>query len=572
MTEALTIDEIEARITGETPIGRAPKVKPWVDLINDDCRVALKELDASSVDAVVTDPPYALTSEKKGGSGPASLNLNSPAGRARVTTGFMGKAWDTGETAFDPAFWQEVMRVLKPGGHVLAFGGSRTYHKIATAIDDAGFEIRDQIQWVYASGFPKSHDAAWDLHVQASRACGVMVEIDHGEPAAKHDLRFVRATYLQTPVYACAECGKVLQPFVPEQNAQAYRAAWSKSEASWAEQPIMEGWGDVETPTRKLRGCEVCSMPLGIFADGAEGWLRHGTPSRRGEIPWQIAEPDGSRPSYRPQSVEQLANQPEAVRLECRAQEFRGHGTALKPAHEPIVMARKPLVGTVATNLAKHGVGALNIDGCRIPSEKITTTAGSGVIGGTYNWSQTEREGGGWESHDAGRWPANIIHDGSDEVLDAFPNAPGQMADASTSSSSRKTQNVYGEMKRGNGRENEPSADSDNEGTVGFKMKPGARRLDSGSAARFFYCAKASKKDREEGNTHPTVKPTKLMRYLCRLVTPPGGTVLDPFMGSGSTGRGAILEGFNFIGIEMSPEYFDIADARIAAAEKAFME
>lgn len=234
-------------------------------------------------------------------------------------------------------------------------------------------------------------------------------------------------------------------------------------------------------------------------------------------------------------------------------------------------MARKPLVGTVATNLAKHGVGALNIDGCRIPSEKITTTAGSGVIGGTYNWSQTEREGGGWESHDAGRWPANIIHDGSDEVLDAFPNAPGQMADASTSSS-RKTQNVYGEMKRGNGRENEPSADSDNEGTVGFKMKPGARRLDSGSAARFFYCAKASKKDREEGNTHPTVKPTKLMRYLCRMVTPPGGTVLDPFMGSGSTGRGAVLEGFNFIGIEMSPEYFDFADARIAAAEKAFME
>lgn len=568
MTEALTIDEIEARITGETPIGRASKVKPWVDLINDDCRVALKELDANSVDAVVTDPPYALTSEKKGGSGPASLNLNSPAGRARVTTGFMGKAWDTGETAFDPAFWQEVMRVLKPGGHVLAFGGSRTYHKIATAIDDAGFEIRDQIQWVYASGFPKSHDAAWDLHVQASRACGVMVEIDHGEPAAKHDLRFVRATYLQTPVYACAECGKVLQPFVPEQNAQAYRAAWSKSEASWAEQPIMEGWGDVETPTRKLQGCEVCSMPLGIFADGAEGWLRHGTPSRRGEIPWQIAEPDGSRPSYRPQSVEQLANQPEAVRLECRAQEFRGHGTALKPAHEPIVMARKPLVGTVATNLAKYGVGALNIDGCRVPSDDSTrrsNTAEMGYHGG--NLAASYQTGS-----DDGRWPANVIHDGSDEVLDAFPNAPGQMADASTSSSSRKTQNVYGEMKRGNGRENEPSADSENEGAVGFKMKPGARRLDSGSAARFFYCAKASKKDREEGNTHPTVKPTELMRYLVRLVTPPGGTVLDPFMGSGSTGRGAVLEGFNFIGIEMSPEYFDIADARIAAAEKAFME
>lgn len=163
-----------------------------------------------------------------------------------------------------------------------------------------------------------------------------------------------------------------------------------------------------------------------------------------------------------------------------------------------------------------------------------------------------------------GRWPANVIHDGSDEVLDAFPNAPGQMA---STSSSRKTQNVYGEMRRGNGRENEPSADSDNDGAVGFKMKPGARRLDSGSAARFFYCAKASKKDRGEGNVHPTVKPTDLMRYLVRLVTPPNGTVLDPFMGSGSTGRRAVLEGFNFIGIEMSTEYMDIADARIAAAE-----
>lgn len=389
-----TIDDILDRVTGAALLLQ-PETKPFVDLREGDCREVLKELEANSVDAVVTDPPYALTTDKKGGTGEKSLNLNSPAGRSRVTTGFMGKAWDNGDTAFDPAFWQEVLRVLKPGGHVLAFGGTRTYHKMATAIDDAGFEIRDQIGWLYGSGFPKSSN-------------------QQGE------------------------------------------------------------WG---------------------------GW-----------------------------------------------------GTALKPAWEPIVVARKPLIGTVPNNLLIYGVGALNIDGCRINAPS---------------------------SEAAGRWPANVIHDGSDEVLNAFPQARGQIADAS-SSEKRKTQNVYGQMQRGN---------------------DGAMARDQGgSAARFFYCAKTSKADRDDGlageetsivtfatangtsgkpssisegretaykNTHPTVKPTTLMRYLCRLVTPPGGIALDPFMGSGSTGRGAVLEGFSFIGIEMDAAYFDIADARIAAAEKA---
>jgi len=390
-----------------------------IELIEGDCREVLREFADNSIDSVVTDPPYALTTGKKGGSGPKSVNLESPYGRARITTGFMGKAWDNGDTAFDPAFWADVLRVLKPGGHVLSFGGTRTYHRMACAIEDAGFEIRDQIGWLYGSGFPKS----------------------------------------------------------------------SNQDGEW------EGWG-----------------------------------------------------------------------------------TALKPAWEPIVVARKPLIGTMAANLAAHGVGALNIDGCRVSTdgEVIKLALGdpakrSGVVGSDLGISGASKEkfqaaqrASIERANEMGRWPANVIHDGSDEVLDAFPNAPGQMA---STSSSRKTQNVYGEMRRGNGRENEPSADSDNDGAVGFKMKPGARRLDSGSAARFFYCAKASKKDRGEGNVHPTVKPTDLMRYLVRLVTPPNGTVLDPCMGSGSTGRGAVLEGFNFIGIEMSTEYMDIADARIAAAE-----
>jgi DNA modification methylase len=358
-----------------------------VQLFHADNKSLLPFLDASSVDSVVTDPPYEL--------------------------GFMGKSWDASGIAYDVDMWRLVLAALKPGGHLLAFSGARTYHRMAVAIEDAGFEIRDQIMWVYGSGFPKS---------------------------------------------------------------------------------------------RNLDG------------------------------------------------------------------EWEGWGTAIKPAHEPICMARKPLIGTVAENVLSHGTGALNIDGCRVGSETRTYSGGMG----RYNAKAQEHgyrpyhkgvPSNSTETYTAtGRWPANLIHDGSDEVLAAFPNAPGQMADASTNAEAWKTQNVYGAMRRGRGEE--PSADSENKGEVGFKMKPGARRLDSGSAARFFYCAKANKSDRGEGNNHPTVKPTELMRYLCRLVTPPGGTVLDPFMGSGSTGKAAKLENFNFIGIEYEAKYIQIAKTRIENVTK----
>lgn len=361
-----------------------------IELIEGDCREVLREFANNSIDSVVTDPPYALTMTKRlSRSNPVDVEknftktipgqgVNPYRSQAR---GFMGKAWDNGDTAFDPAFWADVLRVLKPGGHVLSFGGTRTYHRMACAIEDAGFEIRDQIGWLYGSGFPKS----------------------------------------------------------------------SNQDGEW------EGWG-----------------------------------------------------------------------------------TALKPAWEPIVVARKPLVGTVAGNLAEWGVGALNIDGCRVPSDESTrrsNTAEMGYHGG--NLATSYQTGS-----DLGRWPANVIHDGSDEVLDAFPQARGAIAGTPTREIEPNV--AFGRSRQGGG------------------LEP---RDSGGSAARFFYCAKASKKDRGEGNVHPTVKPTDLMRYLVRLVTPPNGTVLDPFMGSGSTGRGAVLEGFNFIGIEMSTEYMDIADARIAAAE-----
>lgn len=350
-----------------------------VSILHGDCRDELATRQSASIDSVVTDPPYALVSISKRFGAENAVPVKEGV-YARAGKGFMGKTWDNGEAAFAASFWAEVLRVLKPGGHVLAFGGTRTYHRLACAIEDAGFEIRDQIGWAYGSGFPKSHN--------------------------QHD--------------------------------------------EW------EGWG-----------------------------------------------------------------------------------TALKPAWEPIVVARKPLIGTVAENLGKWGVGALNIDGCRVlggESTRRQNTAEMGYHGG--NVAEEYRTGS-----DLGRWPANLIHDGSDEVISAFH------AKAAIGSDRRKDQNVYGTMTRGS------------------NGAPPRLELDK-SAARFFYCAKASRADRDDGlvaqNPHPTVKPTDLMRYLCRLVTPPGGTVLDPFMGSGSTGRGAVIEGFNFIGIEQDATYVKIAAARVA--------
>ncbi|MBV4553100.1 site-specific DNA-methyltransferase [Pseudomonas sp. SWRI102] len=379
---------------------------PSHQILVGDCLELLRQMPDNSVDSIVTDPPYGLS--------------------------FMGKKWDYDVPAV--WVWVECLRVLKPGGHLLAFAGTRTQHRMACRIEDAGFEIRDMIGWVYGSGFPKSHNLA-------------------GEHA---------------------------------------------------------GWG-----------------------------------------------------------------------------------TALKPALEPITVARKPFAGTVAANVAAHGTGALNIDACRIHSADAQASeytqkrmAPGHVVNATGAWKQDAQFTGMLK---AGRWPANIIHDGSAEVVEAFPDAPGQLAAASTSNTQRAGQNVYGNMKRGRG--TEASANRENAGVVGFQMKPGARRLDSGSAARFFYCAKTSRKDRNEGllcsstpavttdatmrdcetaewstrngNSHPTVKPTDLMAYLLRLVTPPGGVALDPFMGSGSTGKAAMREGFQFIGCEIDEQYAAIARARI---------
>ena len=352
-----------------------------VRILIGDCRETMRTLPDCSVDSVVCDPPYHLTSIVKrfGAVNAAPAKVGKTGAYARASKGFMGQTWDGGDVAFQPDTWVEVLRVLKPGGHLVAFSGSRTYHRMAVAIEDAGFEVRDMLSWIYGSGFPKSHNAG-------------------------------------------------------------------------------DGWG-----------------------------------------------------------------------------------TALKPAHEPICLARKRLIGTVAANILAHGAGAINIDGCRIEAEEDRARperTASTILGG----------------NPLGRWPANICHDGSDEVLAGFPETTSGVLKAGAIRS--VANRIYGEGMAA-------------AGIAATEYDTGG---DSGSAARFFYCAKTTTEERGEGNNHPTVKPQALMQWLCRLVTPKGGTVLDPFMGSGSTGIAADAEQFNFIGCELSPDYAAIAERRIRNAAGMFAD
>jgi site-specific DNA-methyltransferase (adenine-specific) len=380
-----------------------------------DCLDVLRTMPDCSVDAVVTDPPYGLA--------------------------FMGKRWDYDVPSV--AIWAECLRVLKPGGHLLAFAGTRTQHRMAVRIEDAGFEIRDMIAWVYGSGFPKSLDVSKAI----DRAAGVERE--------------VVGSKLGQAGYSMADNGRT--------NAV---------------------YGDFHDPAAE---CAITAP----------------------------ATPE--------------------------AQQWAGWGTALKPALEPITMARKPLAGTVAANVLEHGTGALNVDGCRVGTEaRPVMVRTETVVSATAMSGQSTGATSSGELTTAGRWPANLLHDGSDEVVGLFPETTSGKPCGKRGASSHNV--AYADIAVG----------SD---LTGFG--------DTGSAARFFYTAKASKDDRDDGNTHPTVKPTDLMRYLCRLVTPPGGVVLDPFMGSGSTGKAAMLEGLGFIGIEREPAYHAIAEQRISRAGAA---
>lgn len=445
-------------------------------LYNDDCLTRLKQLEENSVDSIVTDPPYGLS--------------------------FMGKKWDYDVPSQE--IWAECLRVLKPGGHLLAFAGTRTQHRMAVRIEDAGFEIRDMIAWVYGSGFPKSLDVskAIDRH-------GPSGQLPFSEFAAHYEER--RKARGLTHAQVCAAGG-----WHGETNHGGTSANWANGYGmptveQWAVLQPLLGLGDEwsvrverEQYERAVIGKRVVNRGVAFTSDGPN------------EIPITAPGSDAAR-------------------------QWQGWGTALKPALEPITVARKPLIGTVAENVLAHGTGALNIDGCRVGNES-TVRVISCAYGSLHDGRNNQGGQAGSYGSDAGRWPANLIHDGSDEVVGLFPNIKSGAVKPHFSESKG-----YG-------------------GNAGHGFRNFSQPASDGSAARFFYCAKANKRDRDEGNNHPTVKPTDLMRYLCRLITPLNGVVLDPFMGSGSTGKAAMLEGFQFIGIEREAEYIEIAKARIQHA------
>jgi DNA modification methylase len=444
-----------------------------------DCLEILRAMPDASVDSVVTDPPYGLS--------------------------FMGKKWDYDVPSAD--IWRECLRVLKSGGHLLAFAGTRTQHRMAVRIEDAGFEIRDLIAWVYGSGFPKSLDVSKAIDKAAGRNSDAVA-------ALKDELRKAFDSSGLTLSILNERCGF---------EASGYLR---KSSTWTGVLPSPEKWW-------KMREVIGCDESLSFEFKEIEREVI-------GQKPWT-----NSAAHFVPGE-----NHKERVNLDITApateaaRQWQGWGTALKPALEPITLARKPLEGTVAANVLTHGTGGINVDGGRVGTDEVKTNAkakGSSFtsVGDSQGFNGCE------ESVHIGRWPANFIHDGSDEVVGLFPETGKSTGGRIGNAGGGSVPNVpTGTFEAGN---------------------PGYG--DTGSAARFFYCAKASKADRDADNHHPTVKPTDLMRYLCRLVTPPGGIVLDPFMGSGSTGKAAILEGFQFIGIEREAEYVAIAKARIVKAE-----
>lgn len=503
-----------------------------LQLLNGDCLDKLKELDENSIDSIVTDPPYGLS--------------------------FMGKKWDYDVPSVE--IWEECMRVLKPGGHLLAFAGSRTYHRMAVRIEDAGFEIRDQIMWIYGSGFPKSHNISKQLDKRGGN--------NHLTKEVADALKQARESRGITK----GQADKLFCDGTTNYQWFEGRKDGVRLPDDETFEKICNEWNELEKYKDKINS--VNREIIGKYEGdaGGLGGIRLG--NKGGDI---------------------------TIATTNTAKDWEGWGTALKPAHEPIVMARKPIKGTVAENTLEYGVGGLNIDGTRIDNSDMKIPANAnqlqtdkpkhtaGAMTGTIGKIQVYNP--------QGRWPANVILDEeAGKILDEQSGNRKGWSDQKHNSF-----NPYG----GNAL-NQSSTQRDG-------LHKGYN--DDGGASRFFYCPKANAKDRDSGiesdakalrttkggardfnarcancgkkfigsketicncdnpitdnqvfkrkNNHPTVKPTDLMKYLIRLVTPKGGVVLDPFMGSGSTGKASIQEGMSFVGIEREKEYFEIAKQRI---------
>jgi DNA modification methylase len=565
----------------------------------------LPTMAADSIDACVTDPPYHLVSIYKRFANDAR-NEKTVGNHAygRHATGFMGKQWDGGDIAFRVETWREVYRVLKPGAHLLAFGGTRTFHRMACAIEDAGFEVRDTLSWNFGSGFPKSHNIGKKLDDQKERCacqpdlrnlrngvdteesfsggaqqdmrsemqCGENISGEQGENTRSADsLRDLRETNLQSTDKPETKQECVLQLFVPQQDifgssstirGKRTRKEMSSERAPRQPQPSMEGRCDLSEAPRELRQREIHPMPATSNLNGEAGRLCDGASGGDGWVDWPPINADGVCPPSGSPTAEQCADQSGTMAMQSQPQECGawpycercgkpivpdGFGTALKPAMELIVLARKPLSErTVAANVLRWGTGALNIDACRIPSGQDHADKCSSVVGldsnlnGDCYGEWTGKRTDSFSS--AGRWPANIILDGSDEVVAGFPETHSA------------------------GSQRDGGAIQTNDGAmfgVGNHERNGARiGDDGGSAARFFYTSKADGDDRL-GSRHPTIKPLDLMQYLVRLVTPKGGLVLDPFAGSGTTGEAAFREGMRSVLIECDAEYLKDTERRI---------
>ena len=486
-----------------------------ISLHHASCIDWLANYDGPLFDACVTDPPYHLTSIVKrfGGKNAAEAKVGATGAYARASKGFMGKEWDGGDIAFRPETWRAVYDALKPGAHLVAFSGTRTYHRMACAIEDAGFEIRDMLMWTYGSGFPKSHD--------------VSKGIDKTRGETGRDLEF--CAFMRSTNLRAGEANRILQKAgAISPNGTTAGHFFAKSLA-----------GQPAIATRDI--FEVMRPHLGVIVpDRIEEIINRAEAERKivGQKTSGIANlKEGQRHTIgASQSVVIDITAPATP----EAEQWQGWGTALKPALEPICLARKPLSEkSVAANVLKHGTGAINIDGSRVEApDGVPSFDKSNKRGGMIFDVGSNRTG---EVTGRGRWPANLCHDSSDEVLAGFPDTHG----AGTFRSGSSWGNVF------------PSRDDEGR----EQQRPAFDN--GGSAARFFYSAKAGPLDRI-GTAHATVKPVDLMRWLCRLVTPPGGHILEPFAGSGTTGIAAMAEGFDCSMIELEADHVADIERKLA--------